>query len=98
HLAPHSFPTRRSSDLLKRSQHLDSFGSCRGIAGFQRPLRMAEEVYPSTLFDSSVVGPDHRFVIRRRILKFSGVDHRPDTNHAFRSEEHTSELQSRFDL
>src|SRR5713101_6618108 len=44
---------------------------------------MAEEVYPSTLFDSSVVGPDHRFVIRRRILKFSGVDHRADTNYAF---------------
>src|SRR5438132_12747518 len=70
---------------LERSQHLDSFVGCRGIARFQRPMRMAKHVYPSTLFDSSIVRPDHRSVIRRRILKFSGVDHRADSNHAFTS-------------
>src|SRR5205085_7946033 len=62
-----------------------SFVSCRGVAGFQRPMRMAKHVYPSTLFDSSIVRPDHRFAVGSPILKFSGVDHRADPNHTFPS-------------
>src|SRR5437868_14407117 len=65
----HSFPTRRSSDLLQR----------RGaLAGTEQRRQ------PSGILVASEIAKAGRQIGRRR--------------QQYRSEEHTSELQSRFDL
>src|SRR5699024_12310302 len=74
---PHSFPTRRSSDLLRCAPA----ASCSRCAAYSRsrPQRRWNRVLRDfcSPFCSSPAGSDAR---------------------THRSEEHTSELQSRFDL
>src|SRR5699024_12608696 len=79
----HSFPTRRSSDLVKASSLFFSFDHlfCQNVIFFQyfRNIFPADSIF---LF----LGSYHRFY--GNLLK----------SQIRRSEEHTSELQSRFDL
>src|SRR5207249_10402095 len=86
----HSFPTRRSSDLLERQRSRDDYRRLVGIRmedggiprhGYRVLLRGAE-VGPVT---SGTMSPSLRVGIA-----LASVNKR--------SEEHTSELQSRFDL
>src|SRR5699024_12173575 len=75
HLNLHSFPTRRSSDLLYKFivNFANRLFNCRGKTAMKK-------------------------MTRNEFLKMigSGVEIRYESS--FRSEEHTSELQSRFDL
>src|SRR5207249_7476065 len=92
HRALHSFPTRRSSDLTWQGGFDDP-----EPAALLRGLRTAPAIDPwrpelfyALLFMLGVVGA---YVVSARLAARgqTGVD-------ALRSEEHTSELQSRFDL
>src|SRR5207249_10796146 len=89
-LAPHSFPTRRSSDLDDLRMALGD----RALPA-ERRIAVVEELMGGTALPvsvglvSMVVGADRAGelpAIAERFLELS------------RSEEHTSELQSRFDL
>src|SRR5699024_12276143 len=95
---PLSFPTRRSSDLL--GPHIyPGFGSSRDV-----PVAIIDHYFPGTqsiqggqnwafaLDDVSRILRDK--VAESVILSPLNVPREP----AWRSEEHTSELQSRFDL
>src|SRR5690606_41232682 len=93
-LALHSFPTRRSSDLLKTSLlsftlalfHLTGFGQV--IKGTVRDNETQKPLRYATV---SVIGQNLRIITRSDgafTLDVSGA----------RSEEHTSELQSRENL
>src|SRR5699024_11894637 len=88
HFALLSFPTRRSSDLLPRCIRLHSTKECSAHAPCiwrfwaNIPAFLTSQIHPSRLSSAAC---------RRR--RFSGAARR-----ATRSEEHTSELQSRFDL
>src|SRR5699024_12536605 len=82
HLAPHSFPTRRSSDLAAPVLHLrhlsldDPVGTGRRRAGRLREAHRRDLLPHGPAAAVPVLGRGARR----------------------RSEEHTSELQSRFDL
>src|SRR5207302_3921768 len=87
HRDPHSFPTRRSSDLVRHaihaSRHVDAVpvngGRLRQVVGEDDAYKVAfahAQLWPRYLV---VVSPGSRRL-------------------AFRSEEHTSELQSRENL
>src|SRR5699024_12208915 len=91
-LSLHSFPTRRSSDLLARRI---------AAVAVQRQLRRA--VHAQHARADQLINR-----VQQRIKSYSGK-HRehglPKNRHetpllssGYRSEEHTSELQSRFDL
>src|SRR5207247_11176631 len=83
----HSFPTRRSSDLLRR-------GSLRGLPTAWLPPRCVVEIHddlPDLRLREAILPGRHRRVPRRRLPREPG----PALD---RSEEHTSELQSRVDL
>src|SRR5690606_41763701 len=87
--APHSFPTRRSSDLSFNHGTGGSFTACH--------TKTLQVRYQCVLFRLA----DQR--LRRRFDLFVGVGHAQATQgtHAVgdvRSEEHTSELQSRENL
>src|SRR5207302_10818603 len=87
HLSLHSFPTRRSSDLIADRQHRARAGQRQD--GLQVPfLRPADEenVAAPRLFSVEEMQSRNRMAINL----FAG-------NH-LRSEEHTSELQSRENL
>src|SRR5699024_12538011 len=80
-LVPHSFPTRRSSDL-------------------RRPYQSLNLISSSTVFQQDHNGYTHQdpgiiTLVAEKKPEFTRVYLPADTN---RSEEHTSELQSRFDL
>src|SRR5699024_12071862 len=75
--ALHSFPTRRSSDLPKRT-------------GFYVVVKQSRSLFAK---EALAVEPEGNFVQNLIILIFL-----MSLCHLFRSEEHTSELQSRFDL
>src|SRR5207249_6288907 len=92
----HSFPTRRSSDLLQRSnarledqsEPLPESGSGDGL---DRPA----------LGWSRTAGGMRRYLVERFLFTFPtlfGVALVVFVLMRLRSEEHTSELQSRFDL
>src|SRR5690606_41988954 len=85
--ALHSFPTRRSSDLLDRHQNQIAFGRKVPGGGFGdlRPGREMDEPVPQ---------------IDRRARSFTcGAESIPfGAAEYLRSEEHTSELQSRENL
>src|SRR5699024_11896284 len=87
----HSFPTRRSSDLLARS-------AARRIDSTRRRLTGADtiELVAATDFDSIVVPGLHGLLSTETALTADEVA--VLTMLEARSEEHTSELQSRFDL
>src|SRR5699024_12339613 len=82
-----SFPTRRSSDLMQ----------LRKIVGEPRPEDVRQDVR-----EPGVVGTAGLDVEARPILRDGEGDQVPlpldVSGKRFRSEEHTSELQSRFDL
>src|SRR5207249_12318850 len=88
-----TFPTRRSSDLFAQADllALAGYGDAQRRGFFSRSEIEGRYLYidPATFRpDESVDGLQDRF--RRGALEQSV--------HALRSEEHTSELQSRFDL
>src|SRR5690606_42055725 len=96
HLCLHSFPTRRSSDLFFHDFLID-----RGLKKViyindQSPLELRALMFNSPhLIESYGKGYDMRWENEWRIkgsLEFK------DNDVAFRSEEHTSELQSRENL
>src|SRR5207249_12231759 len=85
----HSFPTRRSSDLVSSSAWTRATRPSRSVVSVPI-VRYAHHAPPpppitSVITAAAASGPFHR----RR-----GASARAST----RSEEHTSELQSRFDL
>src|SRR5207247_9980590 len=80
----HSFPTRRSSDLPAEPQEPRAEQHERDVVRYDR---RALEVFP---------GPEHAGGHERGHAG-ADVDHRT-TREVERSEEHTSELQSRVDL
>src|SRR5207249_11770750 len=96
--APRSFPTRRSSDLgnlIQFSRRIPTripkfFALRQPTVTHITPKRYVKITYTS---DSDAVCSDACCSMIRNIM--SGVQ---TVAMAFRSEEHTSELQSRFDL
>src|SRR5690606_41828961 len=81
-----SFPTRRSSDLLPVLE-------LAGLLVLQRPAVPGEELHQLAL-DEAAVRTDGE----RADLAVEHVDARRDRGTLGRSEEHTSELQSRENL
>src|SRR5439155_21584427 len=98
HLALHSFPTRRSSDLLGITRHFRAdvfplvmglpFGLWigAGIPHFPLPAKLTMEVLEPIDLHAEV----SRWLGR--------APHEKDLENKIRSEEHTSELQSRGHL
>src|SRR5699024_12272290 len=80
----HAFPTRRSSDLSCHSFHADYGISDSNELQARVKKKMIERA------EKSYIMVDHTKIGRK---SFSYID-----NVVHRSEEHTSELQSRFDL
>src|SRR5207247_11324217 len=79
----HSFPTRRSSDLAGHFQNLHSAGSFRYCRGVR--MHYSSRHFPTeSIHPVSVLGP-YEIAL-------------PPHRYPIRSEEHTSELQSRVDL
>src|SRR5699024_11952889 len=98
HLPLHSFPTRRSSDLIiaifeEKSPFALSLGVSILMSGIS-------DTIPDffTAFSSSSDNPAFKFIIDPRSLIYIGICLIIDLVQTIRSEEHTSELQSRFDL
>src|SRR5699024_11969703 len=88
--ALHSFPSRRSSDLIL-VVHIDSRDFCCIFLNFA--------VY--TAQNPSRPGGDLLLISYRHLPQFyifAYISVKGSVNAIFRSEEHTSELQSRFDL
>src|SRR5699024_12043281 len=90
----HSFPTRRSSDLDDLKQRIES----SGLQGFFINLVWASDSEEEAeMFRASDVNPSFRVTDRsdfeQHIENHFGLSHE-----RMRSEEHTSELQSRFDI
>src|SRR5207249_8209837 len=86
-----SFPTRRSSDLycqIRKSKHLQSVSWCRLRDSNPRPRDYKSRALPAEL---SRLGNKLPRRSAPRTL-------RDPCSGSARSEEHTSELQSRFDL
>src|SRR5690606_40573681 len=97
HPAPHSFPTRRSSDLTTlanrgkrlKPQFVQKITDYDGrvLEQFDEPIVLNELDIPDEYWDAVINGME------------SGVSRAFDGfPHSFRSEEHTSELQSRENL
>src|SRR5207247_7781731 len=85
HRALHSFPTRRSSDLNSAS-----FTTYTGFSSARRAKIVSSLVAPKDNFATTrFVGPSALVTAELRMICREIV---------FRSEEHTSELQSRVDL
>src|SRR5207249_7207143 len=90
--ALHPFPTRRSSDLfassIARCRSFVSRAAPIGANGCRREKRNAGCLCRLESFHHRAARLDERF---HGLIIFQ-------TSQSFRSEEHTSELQSRFDL
>src|SRR5207249_9001622 len=96
--APPPFPTRRSSDLSGRGKS----SVLAMVAGLLRPDAGLIRVAGRTLFDSSAgidLPPEARGagVVFQDQRLFPHLRVRDNLRFGQRSEEHTSELQSRFD-
>src|SRR5207249_9245450 len=95
HRASHSFPTRRSSDLVRKES--DRASALQGCG--QRPLvpgaraRHAARQNLAAIADEPAQARNLLVVDIRDLLHAEAADLA-----VLRSEEHTSELQSRFDL
>src|SRR5699024_11305347 len=90
HLSLHSFPTRRSSDLQPQEASLD--GGPGPVSGFQQIRKLGEGKKAA----SQIQRPPGQ--ILRKIRRQGGKAAVQQKAFQGRSEEHTSELQSRFDL
>src|SRR5207249_7353475 len=85
-----SFPTRRSSDLKIRH--------CMNIAGIVRPLALFDPpIDPGMLVKAAAAGIDISSIVNGLGQPVGPLRALFSIQKA-RSEEHTSELQSRFDL
>src|SRR5207244_12208291 len=80
-----SFPTRRSSDLTRRSAYI----KCRPLGGLE--LRKVQWTIIERARETKAVLDQH--FLARAISRIHSPDLR-DSGVRFRSEEHTSELQS----
>src|SRR5207249_11408863 len=95
--SPHSFPTRRSSDLDRQVGLMERRGVARAV-----PSEEAISIDEHRLrlrVDAAVAHP--RRIADHDVEAATGHDVREmdiEREEAERSEEHTSELQSRFDL
>src|SRR5206468_5846995 len=83
--APHSFPTRRSSDLGTIVTDTEHAGRFNRVAGGDLDFRPSSTQEVSATFLESQTG-------------LNGANSAQGTASQIRSEEHTSELQSRSDL
>src|SRR5207249_8860820 len=94
---PHSFPTRRSSDLTTPSLMVLAFAFAlaliTGIIFGAAPAWLATRADPAEALRGSGRGTQDRSSFARKALLVVQA-----TLSVVRSEEHTSELQSRFDL
>src|SRR5699024_12127249 len=94
HLDLHSFPTRRSSDLDSSVEELYSLWKLLKKRMEDKLIHSQSLFVNYSLHDGShsksIIHAIERFLGEERIYKLSATD--------IRSEEHTSELQSRFDL
>src|SRR5699024_11930733 len=94
HLDPHSFPTRRSSDLLSSSASSASWVNTRSPfrpTGLSAQPPEGSSAGPVATDCTSCVPSDCRSTRSPCTLAAASIAES-------RSEEHTSELQSRFDL
>src|SRR5207249_11937239 len=94
HGRPHSFPTRRSSDLADLDRIFDPL-RLPAVAGHGAELRLSEGG-ELRRYGGGPIGGD----VRVRFAEFAETHDGillEDKGYS-RSEEHTSELQSRFDL
>src|SRR5699024_11230709 len=93
HLLVHSFPTRRSSDLK-------SFAQVHGLSYLAVIKDITEVAIEPSLMGISPIKAINQ-LLQRNEMTIKDID-LFEINEAFaatsRSEEHTSELQSRFDL
>src|SRR5690606_39748559 len=97
-LAPPSFPTRRSSDLVVRHEHerRPHLAVDTADLGLQRAAQVAVEC-PERLVEQKRLRVEHDRARERHALLLSARELRGVVVVA-RSEEHTSELQSRENL
>src|SRR5699024_12259211 len=89
--ALHSFPTRRSSDLSSVSASAVSSGVVSGAGGPESSVSVV----------SGWLGSSEEHAVRPSPAAMMSAEVRSNTaevDSVSRSEEHTSELQSRFDL
>src|SRR5207249_5708122 len=94
----HPFPTRRSSDLVWPSQirlSLPDFLEKAKSLGFAAVMLMAKRPHLSVLDCDTEARKQLRAKLQRLDLKIACLA--GYTDFCMRSEEHTSELQSRFD-
>src|SRR5207249_10431617 len=94
---PHSFPTRRSSDLSSKEADMRFFSACCGV--LFAATASAQGSFPSKPV-TMVVGfePGGGTDTVARIVAKTMGENLGQQVVVERSEEHTSELQSRFDL
>src|SRR5207249_5092286 len=95
HRSPPPFPTRRSSDLLKLTE--------QALATREEQLRLFTDNIPDPVVYVDI--DRHYTFVNDAFLQLVGLDRdetigksSPTSRRNARSEEHTSELQSRFDL
>src|SRR5207249_5985576 len=92
HLHPHSFPTRRSSDLCVPTHSSTESAPIPFVSSLMR----ATPSSPRSVTMS--VAPNSRASFWRDECRLMAMMRRSCPHQGTRSEEHTSELQSRFDL
>src|SRR5204863_7534283 len=93
---PHSFPTRRSSDLKLVRQHLEQHPFLKKHPDFVEFLEQYAGARVFTLDGSPTPGFFHATIYG--VGDWDFADECPSPVTSERSEEHTSELQSRRDL
>src|SRR5207248_7768059 len=85
-----SFPTRRSSDLIQNPYSL------------QYSLGVQREITGTLMLETAFVGVRGIKLITHRMIdqpdRITGLRPNPQLSSTYRSEEHTSELQSPYDL
>src|SRR5699024_12434582 len=94
-LVLHSFPTRRSSDLID-TEDLTAIANETGCAYYNaKDANALDEIYATiaSKINYNLVDIDQDGTVDGTVIADSGFLANRD-----RSEEHTSELQSRFDL
>src|SRR5699024_12339683 len=93
----HPFPTRRSSDLLPK-RFAQAFNELYGWRGPLQSYKNSDIEQIADTLGQWTVKPAGTEGYRTAEVTLGGVDTRQLSSKTMRSEEHTSELQSRFDL
>src|SRR5690606_41927431 len=94
----HSFPTRRSSDLVPRPQNLAVELARRGQVVELCPTRDDLDPVRQPCPPSRPHGWHEVNIVGAAVVRQPKVEPAPDLRNESRSEEHTSELQSRENL